>query len=397
MGVPNIPVTDCCGCTACASACPTRAIDMKPNEEGFLYPSVNGDLCYSCHKCEKACPLINPAPVADAFSDCVVVQSKDEEVLNESTSGGFVDALCRYMIEEKGGYVCGVAFDSDFIPRHTIVDTYQEAKAFRNSKYAQSDLGTAFCDIKELLKQNKNVLFIGTPCQVAGLHSFLGKDFSRLVCVDLVCRSVPSPKLWRMYLDWQEQRYRSKITKVVCRKKTYGYHSGALEIDFENGKHYAGSNRVDYYMKSFHGDVCSRESCYNCKFKTKHRCSDFTAFDSWRPASVTTPPIVDNDRGYSNVLVHTDKGKEIVGSLKEIDLYSANADRLLSVMGSMVSASIKQKKERTSFYSDLNTQGFYRTAKKYSRISSKDRIIESLKPIRYKHRLRVASRQKSKE
>ena len=381
--LPQIPVNNCCGCTACASICPTKAIHMRPNQEGFLYPEIDIDRCCNCNKCEKACPIINPPELPDAFEGCAVAQSCDNQVLNESTSGGFVDTLCKYVLDDIGGYVCGVEFDSEFMPRHRIVHTYEEAKAFRNSKYAQSNLDGVFSDILRLLREEKTVMFIGTPCQVAGLKTYLGIDYDNLITVDLVCRSIPSPKLWRMYLEWQKKRYGSDIKKVVCRKKTYGYHSGALEIDFENGKHYAGSNRVDYYMKSFHKDICSRLSCYDCQFKTKHRCSDFTVFDSWRPDTVVKRPFVDNDRGYSNILVHTVKGKGIMYHLNGIDLNITDTERLLSVMGSMIAASVKYPKERDTFYKELEVVGFYKTVKRYVCVSVKDRVIEWAKPIRY--------------
>ena len=381
--MPHIPVKDCCGCTACMHACPSSAIRMQPDQEGFLHPVVDLSLCSNCSKCERVCPITNPPKSHDTFADCVIAQNRSAEVLDESTSGGFVDALCRYVLEDVGGCVVGVAFDEEFLPYHKIVDTYDDAKAFRNSKYAQSELGNVFQQILLLLKDGRTVMFIGTPCQVAGLKSFVGNNDQNLITVDLVCRSIPSPKLWRRYLEWQSARYGAEIKKVVCRKKTYGYHSGALEIDFSNGKHYVGSNRVDYYMKSFHKDICSRRSCYECKFKSRHRCSDFTVFDSWRPHTVTTPPIIDNDKGFSNVLVHSLKGKAILQGLKEIDLYPSDADRLLSVMGSMVSNSIKMQKERETFYIDLDAYGFYKTVKRYSRVSMKDRVIESAKPIWY--------------
>lgn len=141
-------------------------------------------------------------------------------------------------------------------------------------------MGNVFSQTKDLLEKDNWVVFVGTPCQVAGITMFLQKEYQKFITVDLVCRSIPSPKFWRKYLNWQENRYQSKIKKVTCRKKKYGYHSGALEIEFENAKHYAGSNRVDNYMKLFHQDICSRPSCYECNFKTKHRCSDYTVFDS---------------------------------------------------------------------------------------------------------------------
>ena len=380
--MPQLPFSNCCGCTACRNICPKSAIQMLPDSEGFSYPGINADLCVECGRCEKVCPVLHEPSVPSSYVDCVVVQSTDPEVLDESTSGGFIDALYRYVLEDCNGCGVGVTFGDDFLPKHIITDSYEKAKEFRNSKYAQSDLSDVFSHIRKLLMDEKLLLFVGTPCQVAGLKSFLGKDYDNLITVDLVCRSIPSPKLWRKYLDWQECRYRSKVKKVFCRKKTYGYHSGALEIEFENGKRYAGSNRVDYYMKSFHSDQCSRPSCYDCRFKTKHRCSDFTVFDSWNPQAVALSKLVDNDRGYSNVIVHSEKGKKILNQMKDIVLIPADPEKMFEFTGGMESHSIQYKPGRATYYIDLDRIGFENTAKKYITVSPKDHLIERAKPLR---------------
>lgn len=390
----NIPVENCCGCTACYSVCPTSAIRMEPDKEGFLYPTVDTDRCCGCKKCEQVCPVLHSPELPESFADCVIARNNSDEVLCQSTSGGFADALCRYVLEECGGYVAGVAFDDEFMPVHKIVNSYEEAKAFRNSKYAQSTVGNVFQDVLTLLKKGETVMFIGIPCQTAGLISYLPGKFENLIAVDLVCRSIPSPKLWREYLRWQEQRHGGKIKQVRCRTKAYGYHSGALEIMFENGRRYRGSNRVDYYMKCFHGDICSRPSCYDCRFKTRHRCSDFTVFDSWKPHLVTDPPVTDDDRGYTNVLVHTEKGREILSRMNHITQYHTDPDKMLSVMGSMIAASIKPKAGRETFYEDLDRYGFYKTAAQYSKVTVKDRLIEAAKPVR--HSLKKRFRRRSK-
>lgn len=394
----NIPVKDCCGCTACYCSCPTSAIQMQPDAEGFLYPQIDSARCCKCRRCEKVCPVLNPPALSQKYEDCIIAQSKTEEVLDSCTSGGFVDTLCRYVLEKCNGYVAGVAYDESFMPTHKIVDSYEAAKAFRNSKYAQSVLGNVFSDVQKLLSCGEVVMFIGTPCQVAGLKSFLGKDYSNLVSVDLVCRSIPSPKFWREYLNWQEMRHKAPIKEVTCRKKTYGYHSGTLELQFETGKRYTGSNRVDYFMKCFHGDICSRRSCYGCHFKTKHRCSDFTVFDCWRPSLATEPAVEDNDRGYSNVLVHTAKGKDILNALADISLYQSDPDRMLSVMGSMIAKSIEMNDKRHRFYADLDQYGFEETVKRYKKVTFKDRLIEAAKPVRFmaqKARRHAVRRQKN--
>lgn len=379
----NIPVDNCCGCTACYNICPSSAIQMLPDEEGFSYPRINREQCMSCGLCEQVCPIIHKPDLPDMYIDCVVAQSVVDEVLNDCTSGGFIDALYQYVLEHLAGYVVGVAFNAQLLPEHVITNSYEQAKKFRNSKYAQSELDTIFRDVRSLLAKGRTVAFVGTPCQVAGLKSFLRKDYTNLITVDLVCRSIPSPKLWRQYLDWQEERHKAKIKRVSCRKKTYGYHSGTLEIDFIGRKHYAGSNRVDYFMKSFHHDICSRKSCYNCAFKTKHRCSDYTVFDSWNPRQVAFSDIADNDRGFSNVIVHTEMGKEVLSKIQNINCYPADPERMFQFTGGMESKSISYKKERDTFYPDLNLHGFYKTARKYVPVTWIDRTIELMKPLRY--------------
>lgn len=378
-----ITVSNCCGCTACYNICPKKAIQMIPDSEGFSYPKVNDLLCVSCGLCEQVCPIIHKPSISETYVDCVVAQNNSKEVLKNCTSGGFIDALYRYILEEQEGYAVGVAFDSQFMPTHIITDSYEKAIDFRNSKYSQSSMGTVFREIRELLINENHLIFVGTPCQVAGLKSFLRKEYENLITVDLVCRSIPSPKLWHQYLKWHEERYKSKIKRVSCRKKTYGYHSGTLEICFSDGQYYRGSNRVDYYMKSFHHDLCSRPSCYQCEFKTKHRCSDFTVFDSWKPQLVSKEVMKDNDRGFSNVIVHTQKGKKILDNLKNVTIFPADPEKMFQFTGGMESKSIKYPEGRKTFYQELDRVGFYVTMKKYVSITWVDKIIEALKPSCY--------------
>ena len=356
---------------------------MVADAEGFSYPAVDEALCVSCGLCEKVCPIIHSPSLPEAYTDCVVVQNKSDKVLDSSTSGGFIDALYRYVLEEWNGYAAGVVFDEQFMPVHIVTDSYEKAKEFRNSKYAQSNMGEVFREIQTRLNDGYHVMFVGTPCQVAGLKAFLRREHENLITADLVCRSIPSPKLWRQYLQWQEERHKDKIIQVSCRKKTYGYHSGTLEIQFAKGKRYRGSNRVDYYMKSFHHDICSRHSCYQCPFKTKHRCSDFTVFDSWNPQVVALEPMKDNDYGFSNVLVHTQRGKELISDIKNVVIWPADSEKMFLFTGGMESRSISYPEQRNTFYQDLNQLGFEKTVRKYISVTRTDRLIEAAKPIRY--------------
>lgn len=379
----SIPAKNCNGCTACFSVCPRNAIDMISNAEGFVYPVIIQDKCVNCGLCEAVCPEIHPPKISEAYYGGYIAQSQKQEVLDTCTSGGFIDALNEYVISTYKGYCAGVTYDDKFVPSHKMTNDRDEIKQFRNSKYVQSKMGNIFKDVRSKLDDGQVVLFTGTPCQVAGLKAFLRKDYEKLFTVDLVCRSVPSPLLWERYLSWQEQRYHSKVRSVVCRKKTYGYRSGTLEIQFENGKKYAGSNRVDYYMKNFHHDVCSRLSCYSCSFKTEHRCSDFTVFDCWQPHIVAEGLDFDNDKGYSNILVHTEKGYRLLNELKDMTFYPADPVKMFAFTGGMESQSIVRTAERDTFYQDLGTMPFLDAAKKYVQVSRLDRLIERAKPARY--------------
>lgn len=158
----------------------------------------------------------------------------------------------------------------------------------------QSDLGDCFSEIKKHLMQETKVCFIGTPCQVYGLKSYLRKEYDNLVTVDLVCHGTPSPKLWKKYLDEQKDKYHSEIDDIVFRNKTYGYHSGTMRIRFKNQFVYYGSARVDPMLKSFFAEISSRPSCYQCHFKSVERCSDFTIYDCWHLNKGKKVEVVEN-------------------------------------------------------------------------------------------------------
>ena len=382
---------DCCGCTACANVCPKKCIVMEPDEEGFLYPQVKKDLCIDCGLCEKVCPVkFPPIKKSDEYKDeqldAVVARTKSKDFLRASTSGGFVNELNLYTLSREG-YVCGCVFDTDFLTKHYITNNKEEFIRFCGSKYVQSNLSDCFTKIKGFFYYFVQLCFTGTPCQVAGLKTFLRKEYDNLITVDLVCRSIPGSSLYKKYLQFQEAKYKSKIKKINFRNKTYGYHSGSLTIEFENGKKYSGSNRVDLYMKAFHSDIASRPSCYECKFKTKKRCSDFTVFDSWRPDRVALLPCKDDDNGYTNVILHSEKAKHIIQQLSNLEIYSADADKMFLYAGGMESNSIIKTEKRDKFFrglQDVSKENFSEYIKSFVSITKKDIIIEKSKSFLYK-------------
>ena len=207
----------CTGCTACASACPKGCITMEADENGFLYPKINETACIHCGLCEARCPLLSPLPLTMHLPTAFAAYTKDEPLRLESSSGGIFTELAKTVLAQ-GGVVYGAAYDAQFHVVHRAVEDEADLSALRGAKYAQSDLGDTFLRVQEALRQGQSVLFSGTPCQVAGLKSFLNQDYESLITVDFVCHSVPSPMAWQSYL-----RSLGEVREISLRAKDTGW------------------------------------------------------------------------------------------------------------------------------------------------------------------------------
>lgn len=276
-----IRITDkakCCGCSACSQVCPVSCIKMKSDEEGFLYPEIDVEICIGCKCCEKVCPIINKQVILNEIKKTYVVQNKDKSILKQSTSGGFFTALADWVIDQ-GGVVFGAAYDNRYYVCHSMVETKDHLGKFRNSKYTQSDISGTYKICKEKLDGGKLVCFSGTPCEIEGLYNFLGKKYENLILVDVVCRGVPSPLLFKKYLEWCGGI--QAIKDVKFRDKQYGYYASTMSVYMKDGKIIRREKLADPMINFFFRDICSRPSCYECRFKTLDRVSDFTMFDCW--------------------------------------------------------------------------------------------------------------------
>lgn len=375
----------CCGCTACANICSRNAISMQPDQEGFLYPIIDKNMCTNCGMCNRVCPIENKPKISDFDIKSFVIRAKETDVLMKSTSGGFITPLATYILEQNG-IVCAASYGKRFNVVHTFIEKGRGGDSLsliRGSKYVQSELDHCFIHIKEFLKSGRLVCFVGTTCQVNGLKSFLGGNFENLVSVDLVCHGTPSPKLWDKYLNFQRNKYHSDICEVSFRNKTYGYHSGTMKIRFSNGKVYYGSARVDYMLKSFFSEISSRPICYQCPFKTLARCSDFTIYDCWH-ADELVPGLKDDDKGYTNVIVQSEHGMEFLEQLHDkYDIYHTNTKKAVDLDGKMVLNSAEPHKKRSLFYVDIDNKTMPDLVQQFIPITIIDRIIEKGKGIIY--------------
>lgn len=380
--------TRCCACTACASICPMKCITMKADEEGFLYPIVDTSLCVNCGICDSTCPLKQEDDKLQ-FSNqykAYAIQCKDLSILKQSTSGGFFTPLAQYILSNNG-VVYGVGFNENLEVIHKEATHQEQLLEFCGSKYVQSDLQDTFQKIYKHLNESKMVLFSGTPCQVEGLLAFLNKEYDNLITVDLICHGTPSPLLWKKYVEYQECKYSSKITKVNFRHKTYGYHSGAMQLIFEDGNVYSGSARVDYMLKAFFSEISSRPSCYICGFKKKYHNSDFTIYDCWS-AERLNRAIKDKDMGYTNLIINTAKGFNIFKSISnQYEIFEVSLEQQIEFDGPMVCNSAVPHKRRKDFYKYLIQYGLSETVNKFIPISRKDYMIEKSKFILYKMKI----------
>lgn len=249
------------------------------------------------------------------------------------------------------------------------------------SKYVKSEIRGIYPQVKSDLQSGKKVCFSGTPCQVAGLKSFLKKEYSNLICVDVICRGNPSPLFWKRFAEYLEKKYNSKIADVRFRNKTYGYHSGTMKVSFENGKIYYGSARTNYYLRAFFADLCSRPSCYKCQFKHIQHMSDLTLYDSWHAAELAD--LQDDDKGYTNIIIQSSKGKKLLDELKTIEKYPVDTLKAVELDGVMVENSVNWNEKRDDFFNNIEDEDIKRHCSKFMNVSLKDHIIENAKRIYY--------------
>ena len=301
----------CYGCGACYNICPENAINMRYDDEGFIYPVIDETKCVDCGRCAGVCPALRPVFTNYENPECYAVWASDD-IRMVSSSGGMFTLVADHIFD-KGGYVCGAAYSDDYMSvGHIIISDRKDLQKLRGSKYVQSDTKTVYRDIKKLLDEDRHVLFSGCPCQVAGLYSFLGKDYEKLVTLDLVCHGANSPKAYRKFLE--ERAEGRKIEKVNFREKeVYGW-STPTTIHFSDGSVYRKPYDKCLWYKGFLNGVITRPSCGHCVYAQPRRQGDITLADFWQIHRYD--PSLDDRKGTSLVLVNNSKGKGLFKVLK---------------------------------------------------------------------------------
>lgn len=355
---------NCTGCTACKSICPRDAISMVSDNEGFLYPHVNNDLCINCGLCDSVCPLPkrdkqdNVCSSLDAY---VAHYGNSDELWYESSSGGVFTAITEYVIENNG-IVYGAAYNKEWKVEHCSATSLTDALAFRGSKYVQSELNDTFREIKSYLLAGRLVLFSGTPCQVAGLKSYLKKDWNNLITVDLLCHCIPSPRLFKDYINYIQKRYKKRISRINMKDKTLGWNSFQTpRIYFEDGSSIFNIEDSKLWETIFYSHIAVRPSCYSCRFSNLNRVGDITIGDYWGVEKYHPEYSVPN--GASIMLINSRRGQEAFEGFSNRLKYEIT-DPIKGLPSSLVYA-VSPHPKRSQFWLDYEKMSFTQICNRY--------------------------------
>lgn len=313
--------SQCCGCEACRNICPRQCILMKEDNEGFLYPEVNLADCIDCGLCEKVCPVLHPAKERIPVS-VYAAKHCDENIRLASSSGGAFTFIAEKVIDE-GGVVFGARFNEQWGVIHDYVETKEKLSCFRGSKYVQSRMGDTYKQALHFLQSGRKVLFTGTSCQIAALKLFLRKEYDNLLTADVICHGVPSPKVWKKYLNEITSTDCLSVTDVSFRNKQNGWKNFSLEVDTKGKRLYLRNFKSDLYFDLFLSNMILRPSCYSCPAKSGKSCSDITLGDFWGIENIL--PEFDDDKGCSVALLYNPKSKYFIEGMDVSDVAYSQA------------------------------------------------------------------------
>ena len=374
---------NCYGCRNCENICPTKAIRIEENKEGFLMPVIDEEKCIKCGMCNKKCPFLNLEVNKEKIrlNKWYSCYMKDEEKRKESSSGGIFPILAECIIE-KGGYVCGCVWNDKLEAVHVVTNKPEEVNKMKGSKYVQSDLNETVVKIKSILNEGKIVLFTGTPCQVAAVKSYLVEE-QNLYTMAVICEGVASPKVWRKYKEYIEEKNHSKLKDVKFRSKDIGWEPPVMKQIFENGKIKSQlTYSTNIYGKGYLQGLYYRKSCNNCQYKYDNYNADIVVGDFWGADKELLKET--NNNGISAILINTLKGEKIFNEInnkvtkKLIDIESVVKNN------KMVIKSNKKHKNRDNFFRNIDDLNIEININKNINMSKQKQLKNAIKEIAYK-------------
>lgn len=395
----NIAVkSKCTGCSACVQKCPKQCISFEEDREGFKYPKVKLSVCIDCGLCEKVCPVLQQ----DKPRNPVIVYAAKNSNLSTrlASSSGGIFALLAETILRQNGVVFGARFDNEWNVIHDYTESLDGLSVFLGSKYVQSKIGNTYKYAERFLKEGRKVLFSGTPCQIVGLKKYLRKNYDTLLTVDFVCHGVPSPMIWRGYLNEKIRplgvdgrnmvsqlslKDLPVITGISFRDKRYGWKKYGFSVRAKSASK-ADKNLVsqsvevtdktllyephkaNLYMKGFLKNLYLRPSCYACPAKCGKSGADYTLADFWGASTYVGD--FDDDKGLSAVLVY--KNKVNIESL-DMAFKVVGLNDILSQNPAVIKSS-RMKGGRDRFFQHYNREHQIDLINRYSKYTIKENI-----------------------
>lgn len=376
---------DCCGCGTCALVCPTNAITMNEDQYGFRYPSIDDSKCISCHLCQNICAYHNNASTNIPL-DVYALSLKNEKLLKKTSSGGVFGGIAIDWLK-KGGLVIGAAFDCSndkLILNHICIDNINDLDQLLGSKYVQSNLNQIFLITKQYLDNGKDVLFSGTPCQISSLKSYLRKDYTNLVTVDLICHGVPNQKMFQEYIRCEEKNANNIIKDFKFRDKELGWGLNAkITYNKVMKDKIVKSFNSSYYTLFLNCDIY-RESCYYCPYANEFRQGDLTVGDFWgieleHPEYLTPNGMLNKEKGISVLLVNTKKGQSLFECNKDRYWYYHSSFDKASKHNKQLNHPSKKGQNRIKVLDIYRKKGYNGIEKWFWRKKKKEKIINNIK------------------
>lgn len=373
----------CCGCMACVQSCPKNVLGIYHDKLGFSYPQIlKPDECVNCDLCNNVCPIGKLTPQSLNVGDVLCAYNSDNKQRYNSSSGGVFTLLCEDIIN-SGGVCYGAAFTENFQVKHRRIASIEDICLIRGSKYVESDVSGVFLEVKEDLDEGISVLFSGTPCQVHGLTSFLNRNYSNLIKVDLFCYGIPSPNIWE---EWKKYISNGRgIQSVNFRDKTYGWDNYSLAVTFDDGSNYLGNKQKDLYISTFSKGAYIRKSCYQCNFKAFPRSGDITLGDFQELKKIFPDEKAKN--GWSMIKANTEKGYNLLERIKDELVFHAVPAETMDAAHPNIALPSKVHKNRMQLEEEFGEYSIEILLKKLARMPIEQRIKIRVKSVLNKMRL----------
>lgn len=373
---------NCCGCEACANICPKHCITMVEDEEGFRYPQVDKEKCINCRLCEKVCPIINEVKKSDILNQLQFYASynKNDEILKNSSSGGMFTLFAECILK-KNGVVYGVIQENTYDVKFVRAENEKDLEKMRGSKYLQAHVNNIYNRVLQDLKEERYVLFSGTPCQIAALYNVLGKNnYEKLYTIDVVCHGVPSNAVYQKYITYLEYKFNKKVTFIKWRDKINGWGPNRITLYFNDDSKYTTVSRENPFQTGFLDNIYLRPSCYKCIYAKLPRIGDISLADFW---GYDGKLLGDNqNKGLSAVIISSKKGNEFWEAIKKDLVVEKVDEQYLKERCRHAYIHPVLNKNREKFFEDFKNMKFNKLARKYN--MEKPLIIKILKKAKTK-------------